>query len=62
MRLRMQRVIVASGIVSLFLGASAWRSRAEAAGVQVRFGLESPATGSFPSDLFTWEDSFTDYS
>ncbi len=48
--------IAASGIFLLTLGASAWPATTEAAGVQVRFGVEGPASGPFPSDLFTTPD------
>lgn len=49
--------IAASGIFLLTLEASAWPTTTEAAGVQVQFGVESPAAGPFPSDLFTTPDS-----
>lgn len=48
--------IAASGIFLLTLGASAWPATTEAAGVQVQFGVEGPAAGPFPSDLFTTPD------
>lgn len=49
--------IAASGIFLLSLGTSAWPAMTEAAGVQVRFGIESPSAGPFPSNLFTVPDA-----
>lgn len=54
--MRAKQGIAASGIFLLSLGASAWPAKTEAAGVQVRFGVEGPAAGPFPSDLFTEPD------
>jgi hypothetical protein len=54
--MRVTRFLAASGIFTLFIGAQTWPTGAEAAGVQVRFGVEGPAAGPFPSDLFTEPD------
>jgi len=56
MRICVTRFLAASGIFTLFIAAQTWPTRAEAAGVQVRFGIESPSAGPFPSDLFTVPD------
>lgn len=56
MRLRMQRALALSGICSLFVGAPVWSASTEAAGVQVRFSMDSPSTGPFPSNLFAVPD------
>ncbi|NOT58371.1 MAG: hypothetical protein HOP18_27565 [Deltaproteobacteria bacterium] len=56
MQTHTKQFIMASGICSLFLGAPGWPARVEAAGVQARFGIESPSAGPFPSNLFTVPD------
>lgn len=57
MRLRAKRFITVSVLLALGLGVTAWAEEAEAGGVQVRFGIDSPSSGPFPSDLFTVPDN-----
>jgi hypothetical protein len=57
MCLRAKRFITLSVLLALEIGVTAWAEEAEAGGVQVRFGIDSPAAGPFPSDLFTVSDS-----
>ena len=56
MRLRAKRLIVAGGILFFCLGAPGWSTKAAAAGVQALFGIDSPSSGPFPSNLFTVSD------
>lgn len=56
MRLRAKRFITVSVLLALGIGVTAWAAEAEAGGVHVRFGIDSPSSGPFPSDLFTVPD------
>ncbi|MGE0827031.1 MAG: hypothetical protein AB7G75_34620 [Candidatus Binatia bacterium] len=57
MRLRAKRFISVGVLVALGIRVTAWTEDAEAGRVQIRFGIDSPTSGPFPSNLFTVSDS-----
>jgi hypothetical protein len=47
MRMRLQHIVAASRELSFFIGSPGWPTKAEAAGTQTQFGIESLAAA-FP--------------